>query len=451
MSCRARSIAARLTLGLGLIALLVFTAAGALLQGAFERDLVAADEATLSGKIRVVLHFIDEATRSGDASGLRHHLDDLRIGHEGLHVWLVSATGQPIYGDQALSAVASAQVQEVILPTSSLWPSGVLRVAQDTGPRDDLLGRHLMTLVAVCATGVAAMVALSWLAIRRCLRVVSRLSGEAASITPRSLGMRLTVPAEGVELNGLVRAFNDVLDRLEEAYAQMKAFNANVAHELRTPLASLATGAQVALASPRSNEELREALISNLEELELLNSLVSDMLFLSRADQGDRAEGLEKVELGSEADKAIRYCEAMLHESDLVADRVGEAPALCNGPLIRRAIVNLLTNAIRHTQAKGRLRLCIDASTESVRLWVGNPGEPLAHHVRAQMFDRFYRGDASRSRHQPGHGLGLAIVAAIARMHGGTVFVVHADGENRVGFTLPTLVADASSDGPPPA
>jgi two-component system heavy metal sensor histidine kinase CusS len=447
MNWRARSIAARLTLGLGVVTTLVFAAAGALLQGAFERDLVAADRTKLEGKVRVVLHFIDEAARSGDASGLRHHLDDLRIGHEGLHVWLLSATGQPIYGDQPLSTRDTADVQQVLLPATSIWPSGLLRVAQGTGPRDDLLRRHLMTLVAVCATGVAAMLVLSWLAIRRCLAVVSRLSCEAASITPQSLGMRLTLPADGVELTGLVRAFNDMLDRLEQAYAQMKAFNANVAHELRTPLASLATGTQVALAAPRSNGDLREALVSNLEEIQLLNGLVSDMLFLSRADQGDRAEGLERVELGSEADKAIRYCEAMLHESDLVADRVGEATSLCNRPLIRRAILNLLTNAIRHTPAKGRLRLCIDASKESVRLWVGNPGEPIDPQVRAQMFDRFYRGDASRSRHQPGHGLGLAIVAAIARMHGGTVFVDHAEGENRVGLRLPAIAAEASAVG----
>jgi two-component system heavy metal sensor histidine kinase CusS len=291
----------------------------------------------------------------------------------------------------------------------------------------------------VCSLGVAGSVALSWLAIRRCLRPVTQLSNEAGAMTPRSLGRRLTAPPDGAEVAGLVRSFNQLLDRLEEAYAQLQAFNANVAHELRTPLASLVTGTQVTLSSIRSRDELLDALTSNLEEVELLNALVNDMLFLSRADMGDRAEGIESVDLEHEVDKALHYCEAMLHEHAIDAQRVGHASVLCNPALVRRAIVNLLTNAIRHTAPKGVVRVVIECGAETISLCVENPGPPIDAAVRTRMFDRFYRADAARSRHQPGHGLGLAIVAAIARMHGGTVFTTHSGGKNRVGLILQRL------------
>lgn len=446
MTWRHPSIAARLTAGLGVVALVGFSTAGWLLQQALESELVEADRLKLAGKISVVLHFIDEAYRSGDRSGLFHHLDDLRIGHDGLHVWLVTEAGDTVYGASStngtkvppgLAPGVRVDKTETALPSASLWPAGRLGIAIESGPRDELLRSHLATLVLICALGVCSTVLLSWFAIRRCLRPVSQLSAEASDITPSSMGRRLSMPPEGTELTGLVRAFNHALDRLEDAYAQLQAFNANVAHELRTPLASLITGTQVTLASPRSRDDLLEVLTSNLEELQLLNALVNDMLFLSRADRGDRAEGLEEVALGTEADKAIRYCDALLQEAGVVADRSGDATVVCNPPLVLRALVNLLTNAIRHTRAGDTIQVLIEPDHGLIALSVLNPGTEIPAQVRAQMFERFYRADTSRSRRQAGHGLGLAIVAAVARMHGGTGFVERNGKANRVGLTLP--------------
>ena len=439
------SIATRLTIGLGLVSVLVFSAAGVLLHRALQAELASADAAKLRGKVSVVQHFVDEAARAGDWSGLFHHLDDLRIGHDGLHVWLIAATGESIYGGPP-TLPYQVDALEAPLTAASPWPSSVIRVASDVGPREDLLRRHLTTLIVVCTLGVAATVALSWFAIRRCLRIVTRLSTEAGSISPRSFGRRLSEPAEGLELTGLVGAFNHALDRLEAAYEQMQAFNANVAHELRTPLAALVTGTQVALSSSRSSDELRELLASNLEELEVMKGLVSDMLFLSRADRGDQAEGLEQVDLGLEGDKAIRYCEAMLLEAQARAERSGDASVLCNPPLVGRAIVNLLTNAIHHTAPQGVIQVRIDAIAGVVRLYVDNPGEPIPQAVRTGMFERFNSAGASRTRARPGHGLGLAIVAAIARMHGGAVFSDRSGTDNRIGFTLPTQQSRPAQD-----
>lgn len=444
---RRLSINARLTIGLGIVSALAFTVAGVLLQRALVLDLTKADRAKLLGKVAVVQHLIDEASRAPDHRIMFHSLDDLRIGHDEMHVWLFDAAGRQVYGKQPLeargpgrglvgTARAAVDVLEAPLSATAPWPGGRLRIALESQPRESLLRSHWLTLVGVCSLGVGASVVLSWLVVRHGLRPVTRLSAEAGEITPRSLGKRLTAPPQGVELDGLVASFNHLLARLESAYAQLEAFNANVAHELRTPLASLATGTQVALSSPRTAEQLREALLSNLEEIDLLTALVNDMLFLSRADRGDRAEGLVHVDLSDEADRTLDYCEALLHEANVEAERMGTAVALCSPPLVRRAMVNLVTNAIRHTGAEGCVRIAVSLQGEGAAVWVSNPGPPIDARTRARMFDRFYRGDASRSSRQPGRGLGLAIVAAIARMHGGSVYTERVDGENRIGFTL---------------
>ncbi len=125
MTWRHPSIAARLTAGLGVVALVVFSTAGWLLQRALESELVDADRMKLAGKVSVVLHFIDEANRSGDRAALFHHLDDLRIGHDGLHVWLVNEAGEAIYGTSSANGTpvpprpapgVRADVTETALP-----------------------------------------------------------------------------------------------------------------------------------------------------------------------------------------------------------------------------------------------------------------------------------------------------------------------------------------------
>jgi len=166
MTLRPGSITARLTLGLGAIALLVFALAGVLLHRSLASDLAAADQEDLRDKARVVMHFIDEAQKSGDLRALEHHLDDLLFGHQGLRVWLQSGRGDSLYGGvmpapradpQAGSIVAlkskagvQLEILDTRLPDLTPWPGGVLRVAIDTQPRLQLLATHRNTLIAKC-------------------------------------------------------------------------------------------------------------------------------------------------------------------------------------------------------------------------------------------------------------------------------------------------------------
>jgi len=239
------------------------------------------------------------------------------------------------------------------------------------------------------------------------------------------------------ELQDLVRGFNATLDRVETAYRKMEAFNADVAHELRTPLATLINAAEVTLADARSPETLRETLADQLEELEQLKALVNDMLFLARADQGDEAPDAALVELSTEARKTVEFYEALLSESGLSVSISGEAVVRCNAGLIRRALSNLVSNAIKQTSAGQVIEIRLRVENGQGVVEIFNPGEPIPDAVRARIFDRFYRADSARSRLGMSHGLGLAIVKAIVEMHRGSVFARAEAHGNAIGFSLP--------------
>ena len=444
----------RLIVAVSAIALLVFATAGLLLHHALAREFAQASHEELRGKVEVVRHYIDEARPTNDVEGLRHRLDDLLIGHNEFRVWLQSTDGTIDYGgsrgklverlgvsghvrilDEA--GVPMNAIDTTFLDTSPLPPLK-LRVAIDNRPREKLLLTYRNVVIVVCLLGIFLTIGLSALATWFDLAPVKRLSVEATKITPTSMSLRLSNDNVDAELQGLVSTFNTVLDRLDGAYRQMESFNADVAHELRTPLATLISGTQLVMSDDVPAAELRETLASNLEDLEQLRDLVNDMLFLSRADQGDRAQGLEQADLAAEVDKMIEYYEPVLAEAQVEAQREGSGAALCNPALIRRALANLLSNAIKHTAPGQRIVARIDAAGTRVRLSVVNPGAPIPPQVAERMFDRFYRADEARARAGESHGLGLAIVRAIASMHGGSVFVDRQAEGNGVGFEFPS-------------
>jgi two-component system heavy metal sensor histidine kinase CusS len=242
-------------------------------------------------------------------------------------------------------------------------------------------------------------------------------------------------------LSDLATALNGALGRLEDAYQQLEAFNADVAHELRTPLANMIGGTQVALSRPRSALQFQETLESNLEELERLRSIINDMLFLARADQGEAATGLTQQSVAHEVDKTIEFFEVILDDTGTQVSVEGElqAQATMNTALFRRALSNLLQNAIEHSAPGARLVVHIARQAGAVWIKVSNPGTTISAAHLPRLFDRFYRVDASRhdvGQHH-GHGLGLAIVKAVASMHGGGVAASSDAGVTTIAFSVP--------------
>ena len=298
-------------------------------------------------------------------------------------------------------------------------------------------------LTALVALGSGAMLVVAfmgyWIA-RVGLRPLERLSAEAQALRPKTLSHRLRSEPLPVELSALAEAFNGALHRLEEAYGQLECFNADVAHELRTPLANLIGSTQVALSRQRSAGEFQEVLQSNLEDLERLRSIINDMLFLARADRGEVATGLVLTPVAQEVRKTIEFFEFVLDETRAHVAIEGEVrtEARLESALFRRAMSNLLQNAIEHSKPGACITVTLREEAADTWITVSNPGAPIDDQHLQHLFDRFYRVDAARNDRgeHHGHGLGLAIVKAVASMHGGQVCASSAEGVNTFGFSV---------------
>lgn len=294
-----------------------------------------------------------------------------------------------------------------------------------------------VAIVLVLLLAMLAVFALGWRIARRGLAPVDRLSEHARRLDARDLTRRLPDDALPAELEGLASALNQALERLERAYLKLSAFNADVAHELRTPLANLIGETQVALSRPRDSAALETVLQSNLEELERLRGIVNAMLFLARADRGESARDLIEVSLREETRKAAEFLEVLLEDAGTRLEIVGDARVQVEDSLYARAMTNLIDNALRHGERGGTVVVTISDGEDEAVVTVSNPGGPIPQEQLPHLFDRFYRADPSRTSGHQHQGLGLAIVKAIVQLHGGSVFARCGDGRMEVGFRLP--------------
>jgi two-component system heavy metal sensor histidine kinase CusS len=366
-----------------------------------------------------------------------------------------AAAQRASHGGMGLVAVPGQEYPFNVLarnfPANGQRPAVTLVVGIDTRPFAEARRVFLLALGVLSAAGAVAVYMLGHVVVRIGLRPLLQLSGQAGRLNAANLSQRLAVVPPAPELTGMTEAFNGALDRLEQAYRQSEAFNADVAHELRTPLGNLIGLTQVALARPRNAGELEEMMQSNLEELERLRSIVNDMLFLARADRGESPALLADTCIAGEIGKTIEFLELALEEAGKTVVIEGDlaARARLDAPLFRRAIVNLLHNAILYSSAHARLVVRIGMAGPAVAIEVINPGDTIDAAHLPRLFDRFYRVDPARDAcdERRGHGLGLSIVRAIAHMHAGTVFARSAHGVTTIGFTV--TVAPPPQGGPP--
>ncbi|PZU49277.1 MAG: two-component sensor histidine kinase [Sphingomonas sp.] len=342
------------------------------------------------------------------------------------------------FGDKTFLAVES------LAPARDERPASRLVIASDYGPI--LASRRMLGawILLVSILGVAATAGLAWLIARRGLQPLRRLTRSASSLNPNDLGLRLPARDLPTELEGMTLAFNSALERIQAAYARLSGFNADVAHELRTPLGNLIGQTEVALSRPRGAAELEEVLHSNLEELERLAAIVNDMLFLARADAGTMTRQRMACSLAELARGSADFLEYLFDEQDVRLHILGDATARVEPALLRRALTNLLENAVRHGRARSEVRVRIERRGDLAFISVANPGQAISPEQLDRLFDRFYRVDPARADSLRTHGLGLAIVKAIATMHGGSVFARYEQDH----FVIGLSVADAAGAEP---
>ena len=259
---------------------------------------------------------------------------------------------------------------------------------------------------------------------RVALRPVDEMTRTARRITAEDLSRRVERPGTGDEMERLAETLNGMLARLEAAFTQTRRFAADAAHELRTPLAALRGGIEVALRAERTPEEYRRVLASSLEEVERLIRLAEDLLLLSRSSAGP------------DVTRAPVDLEPLLLDVFDVGARLGQAaavsvrtdamaPATVRGDAtaLRRAVLNLVENAIKYTPPGGKVELALTTGDGMAVITVSDTGIGLDPADADRIFEPFVRLDAARARDTGGAGLGLAIARSIAVAHGGTLTV----------------------------
>lgn len=276
-----------------------------------------------------------------------------------------------------------------------------------------LLGAMLASVVITCA-GVAVLVT------RRSLRPLKDLAQSIERIGATHLDERVPMGGWPDELQPLATGFNKMLGRLEGSFTRLSQFSADLAHELRTPLAILRGEAEGALTKPRSPEQYREVIESSLEEMQRLSAMIDNLLFLARAEttgllDRNSFDGRTAIE------KIREFYEALAQEQGVELCSEGEAQVYAEPGLFRRALINLITNALRFTPAGGRVTVSLQHRNRASEVAVADTGCGIPSQHVPNVFDRFFRGDAPRSNQ--GTGLGLSIVKSIMQIHDGSVSV----------------------------
>ena len=317
----------------------------------------------------------------------------------------------------------------------------IIQVSAPLARLRDALAGYLTTLLGLVPVAVALAAVGGFVVAGRALRPVRDMSRAARQITAEDLGRRLARQGAEDEIDHLADTLNTMLAGLEAAFAQARRFSADAAHELRTPLTALKGEVEVALRAERTPEEYRRVLHSALEEVEQLIRVAEDLLLFSRSSAAiglprDRVElepiVLEALEMGARRAQGTGVA-VRAEEIEPVAV-LGEAGAL------RRAVLNLVDNAVKYTPAGGKVSLSLLVREGRALIVVADTGIGIDAADRARIFDPFVRLDAARSRDAGGVGLGLALVRSIVTAHGGTVDVESTSGAgSRFTIRLPLV------------
>jgi two-component system heavy metal sensor histidine kinase CusS len=443
-----KSITLRLTLLFGAGSAAVLFGLGVVITSSVESHFADIDTEELHDRLALVRHVLSTVRLPDDLAVLPQRLDDALMGHRGLAVAVIDSKARTLFAMGAsiprsvMQQPAASPDQQ---PAAAMWqfdghayraisamgrlslpgePPVRIAIAMDIAHHLEFMGGFRTTLWISIALAVVCTALLGWLAALRGLRPVHEMAQVAQGISASRLQARIDATAQPLELTELVHAFNAMLSRLQDSFGRLSDFSSDLAHELRTPVSNLMTQTQVAVSKSRPADVYRETLYSNLEELKRLARMIADMLFLAKADNGLMIPNREPVRLAAELQSLFEFYEALAEESGVFLRMTGAADAVGDALMLRRALSNLISNAIRHTPRSGTVDVAIrQASADEVEIEIRNPGAAIPPEHLGRIFDRFYRVEPSRQKSTEGAGLGLAITKSIIAAHGGTIAV----------------------------
>ena len=458
------SLTARLTLLFAAGSSAVLLALGWLIGNSIDLHFQEQDRDALVGKIMLARHDIERVSTPQELARLPQQLGDTLIGHHDLQIQIAGPDQQILLSSPEIVFPPEWLTRASMTAPTPLftWSQGshnyrgmavlistrlpgntALRVAVavDIEHHKSFMASFQRTLWLFVLGGAVVTGLLGWFAASRGLAPLRRMREQAAGVTAQKLNQRLPVEAVPPELADLASSLNAMLARLEEAFQRLSDFSSDIAHELRTPVNNLMTQTQVSLSRARDAASYRDILESNAEEFERLARMIADMLFLAKTEYGIDAALTAShgpVDLAQEVRELFDFYEALADEQGVQLALHGSASVPGDRLMLRRALSNLLSNALRYTPRGGTITVTLASDATHSMVAIDNPGPTIAAHHLPRLFERFYRADPSRqSSSGEGTGLGLAITQAIARAHRGEVSVTSADGHTCFTLSLP--------------
>jgi heavy metal sensor kinase len=315
----------------------------------------------------------------------------------------------------------------------------VLAVARDTAGVDGTLATLLWTLMAVTLTAMGASVALTSGVVERELRPLTSLARTIEGLGAADLATRIELADCPVELAPVVQRLNELLGRLDNVLTREKSFTADVAHELRTPLAGLQTALEVCASRPRDAQTYQDVVGKCLRIAHDMHAMVENLLNLARAEAGQLIVCSESVDLPACLRECWQQFEAAARQRRLRVEwnLAAVGPLETDRDLLRRVVTNLFENAVNYSEDGGWIRIATTSAPGSVVVRVENNGCRLSPADAGRVFDRFWRGDAARSAAGTHCGLGLSVCRKIVGNLHGSIGAEIADSMFAVCVTLP--------------
>ena len=446
---RSVSLTSRLTAFFTLAAASLVLGMGVLLMILTDRHFVALDRMSLEDKQHLIEEIITTSNSMGDT---QWRLGEALSNHHDLYVTVEAGRGEKIFRSKGFQPPKplSSEIESIsrqglmewlddgrefrglIFQASSAYATSsrmTILVAIDTAHHAKFMTKLQRTL-AFCA-GLAVVVSglLGWLAAYTGLSPLRAMKSKASAVTAQRLGQRMPVEAVPVEMADLAEELNRMFDRLQDDFQRLSEFSSDLAHELRTPISNLLTQTQVALSTKRDADTYRDILESNAEEFQRLARMVSDMLFLAKTERGVDLPNKELFSAAEDAQALLEFYEAVADEQGVQLSLRGDGHISGDRLMFRRALSNLLSNALQHTPARGTVQIEISETVEGTLVTVENSGDAIDPRALPRLFDRFYRADPARTHPaSEGAGLGLPITRAVVQAHGGTVDARSQDG-----------------------
>lgn len=297
--------------------------------------------------------------------------------------------------------------------------------------------RQLRNAAAIALPLALLMIGLGgWVVAGRALRPLHRIAETASRVTSRGLDQRIPASGGDPEIIRLVDMLNGMMNRLEAGFRQATRFSADASHELKTPLAMMRGEIEQALQNAEAGSAEQQTLNSLLEETHRLGGIIRSLLLLSRADAGRLVTNRENIDLTAVTRELAEDAAVSAEASGIrVECTIDEGIRVSGDPqLLRTAILNLLTNAVKHNRPDGVISIKLSAAPEAATLEIANTGVIVADEERDDIFERFHRGRGARDAAREGVGLGLSLAREIIAGHDGSLTLAEGRGDGMMRF-----------------